>query len=84
MRVDVALCCALGGWRSTPGTRNERGPNAILVEVIVAQFDAVTDQNRYELVVARLQRRIGIDIDHLDLLAEFSQQRLKRSAHVIA
>ena len=63
---------------------SKRGTNPRRVKVIVTQFDAVTDQNRNQLVITGFQQRIRVDVDHDDLRSEFDQQRLERGAHVVA
>lgn len=63
---------------------SKRGANPRHVKVIVTQFDAVTDQNRNQLVITGFQQRIRVDVDHDDLRSEFGQQRLERGAHVVA
>ena len=58
------------------------------IEEVVAKLAAFAiDQHGYQLVVFRLQRGIGIDVDNLDLemrYARLAAQGFQRGKHVVA
>ncbi len=56
-----------------PGTCAQRRTDPPFVEMIVAQLDTITHQNRHQLVITRFECGIGVDVDNFDLGTEFGQ-----------
>lgn len=59
-------------------------PNTLVVEAPMTELDISIEQYRHELVPARLQGRVGVHIDDLDLPAERIRERSQRVEHVMA